>query len=123
VFEPHQVGAYARGQAIDSKLPRFCDSFVAKLVHMRFLRRLVQPRKPVQTKSDQRVRLAQFNVYDARRVFCGLVERARRGEEVVIARAGRPVAKIVPYAGEATRPGMVTVRVIVRDEPDRRTPR
>lgn len=88
---------------------------------MLFLRRLVQLRKPVQTKSDPRVRLAQFNIYDARRVFCNLAERARRGEEIVIARAGKPIAKIVPYAGEATRPGMVTVRVILRDEPDRRT--
>ena len=121
MVEAHQVGAYACLHRIDAELARFCGSFVAKLVHMRFLRRLVQRRKPVQTKSDQRVRLAQFNVYDARRVFCGLVERARRGEEVVIARAGRPVAKIVPYAGEATRPGMVTVRVVLRDEPDRRT--
>jgi antitoxin (DNA-binding transcriptional repressor) of toxin-antitoxin stability system len=88
---------------------------------MRFLRSLVQLRKPVQTKSDQEVRLAQLNVYDALRLFCGLVERARRGEEVVVARSGRPIAKIVPYAGEATRPGVVTMRVVLRDEPDRRT--
>jgi prevent-host-death family protein len=88
---------------------------------MRLLHWLVQLRKPVQTKSDQPVRLAQFNVYDARRLFCGLAERARRGEELVIARNGQPIAKIVPYAGEATRPGLVAVRVILRDEPDRRT--
>jgi antitoxin (DNA-binding transcriptional repressor) of toxin-antitoxin stability system len=87
---------------------------------MRFLDRLVHAFRPAQTKSVQRVRLAQFNTYDARRYFCGLVERAIRGEEIVIARSGKPVAKIVPFAGEPTRPGTVAVRVIVRDEADRR---
>ena len=86
---------------------------------MRMIRRLLRS-KPGLSKSDQRIRLAQFNTYDARRSFCGLVERARRGEEIVIARSGRPVAKIVPFNGEATRPGMVTVRVVLQDEPDRR---
>jgi antitoxin (DNA-binding transcriptional repressor) of toxin-antitoxin stability system len=87
---------------------------------MRFLRQLAQALTPAQTKSDQKIRLAQFNTYDARRFFCGLVERARRGEEIVIARSGIPVAKIVPFAGEATRPGSVSVRVVFRGEPDRR---
>jgi prevent-host-death family protein len=87
---------------------------------MQFLRRLTPGRKHAQTKSERRVRLAQFNIYDARRFFCGLVERARRGEEIVIARAGVPVAKIVPFNGEPTRPGTISVRVVVRDEPDRR---
>jgi len=59
-------------------------------------------------------------VYDARRFFCNLVDRARAGEEIVIARAGSPVAKIVPFNGEQTRPGVVSVRVFVRDERDRR---
>jgi antitoxin (DNA-binding transcriptional repressor) of toxin-antitoxin stability system len=87
---------------------------------MRFLRKLVHTFKPAQTKSDQKIRLAQFNTYEARRFFSLIVERARRGEEIVVARSGTPVAKIVPFAGEPTRPGSITVRVVVQDAPDRR---
>jgi prevent-host-death family protein len=86
---------------------------------MRFLR-LVHTLKSAQTKSDQQVRLAQFSTYDARRFFSSIIERARRGEEIVVARSGIPVAKIVPFAGEPTRPGSIAVRVVVRDVADRR---
>lgn len=37
------------------------------------------------------------NIHDAKTNFSRLVERVMRGEEVVIGKAGRPVARLVPY--------------------------
>jgi prevent-host-death family protein len=55
------------------------------------------------------------NLYDAKTNLSTLVERAARGEEIVIAKAGRPLARLVPLARRTTpRPlgllaGQVTV--------------
>ena len=38
-----------------------------------------------------------FNIYEAKTHLSRLVERVEAGDEVVIARAGRPVARLVPY--------------------------
>ncbi len=37
------------------------------------------------------------NVHAAKTTLSRLLERAESGEEIIIARAGRPVAKLVPY--------------------------
>jgi prevent-host-death family protein len=37
------------------------------------------------------------NIYDAKTQLSQLVARAEGGEEIVIARGGKPVAKLVPY--------------------------
>ena len=37
------------------------------------------------------------NIHEAKTHFSRLVERAMRGEEVVIGKAGKPVARLVPY--------------------------
>ena len=37
-----------------------------------------------------------YNIYEAKTAFSRLVERAAAGEEIVIAKAGRPVARLVP---------------------------
>lgn len=39
-------------------------------------------------------------MHDAKTNLSKLVERVARGEEVVIARRGKPVAKLVPISGE-----------------------
>lgn len=45
-----------------------------------------------------------FNLYEAKTNLSSLVERAAEGEEIVIARAGKPVAKLVPLSrGRARR--------------------
>lgn len=55
------------------------------------------------------------NLYEAKTNLSQLVERAARGEEIVIAKAGRPLARLVPLARRTTpRPlgllaGQVTV--------------
>jgi len=38
-----------------------------------------------------------INLYDAKTHLSSLVERAAAGEEIVIAKAGKPKAKLVPY--------------------------
>jgi prevent-host-death family protein len=39
-----------------------------------------------------------INLYEAKTSLSQLVERAARGEEIVIAKAGRPLARLVPVA-------------------------
>jgi prevent-host-death family protein len=39
----------------------------------------------------------QVNMHEAKTSLSRLVERASQGEEIVIARAGKPAAKLVPY--------------------------
>ena len=37
------------------------------------------------------------NLYEAKTQLSRLVERAARGEEIVIAKSGKPMARLVPY--------------------------
>ena len=55
----------------------------------------------------------QINIHDAKTHLSRLVERVEAGEEIVIARAGRPVARLVPLRTRArTRePGLWRGRV------------
>lgn len=39
-----------------------------------------------------------INIHDAKTHFSKLLERVARGEEVVIARAGHPIARLVAYS-------------------------
>ena len=39
------------------------------------------------------------NISEAKAELSALVERVQKGEEVILAKAGKPVAKIVPYHG------------------------
>jgi prevent-host-death family protein len=41
----------------------------------------------------------QVNMHDAKTHLSRLVERVEAGEEIIISRAGRPVAKLVPVRG------------------------
>jgi len=46
------------------------------------------------------------NIHEAKSRLSQLIEQAERGEEVIIARAGKPVVKLVPYkAGAKDRKG------------------
>lgn len=44
------------------------------------------------------------NIYEAKTHLSRLIERVEAGEEVVIARAGKPVARLVPIAPAAPPP-------------------
>jgi prevent-host-death family protein len=48
----------------------------------------------------------QVNLYEAKTQLSSLVERAAKGEEIVIAKAGKPMARLVPIAvqGKAAGP-------------------
>jgi len=58
--------------------------------------------------------MAAINVYQAKTRLSELIDRAATGEEVVIARHGRPVARLVPYApaaGKRRKLGMLKGKV------------
>lgn len=48
-----------------------------------------------------------FNVYAAKTQLSQLIDQAAAGEEIIIARAGKPVAKIVPLGGKKRRLGIL----------------
>jgi prevent-host-death family protein len=71
-------------------------------------------RQAGQVRRDQPVCLAQYNTYEARALFSDLLRRVRRGEEIVIAHAGHPVAVLTPYREEVPRqPGVIHARVVI----------
>jgi prevent-host-death family protein len=60
------------------------------------------------------------NVHEAKTHLSRLLEAVERGEDVVIARAGRPVARLVAVAASARsrEPGAWRGRVMVADDFD-----
>jgi prevent-host-death family protein len=63
------------------------------------------------------------NIHQAKTQFSRLVERAEAGEEIVIARDGRPVARLVPLRArkQSREPGLWRGLVSIApnfDEPD-----
>jgi prevent-host-death family protein len=60
------------------------------------------------------------NIHDAKTHLSRLVERVEAGEEITIARAGRPVARLVPYRRrtEPRVPGLWKNRIKLADDWD-----
>jgi prevent-host-death family protein len=60
------------------------------------------------------------NIHEAKTHLSRLLERVSLGEEIIIGRAGRPVAKLVPYAPDAgpRTPGAWRGRVHIADDFD-----
>lgn len=54
------------------------------------------------------------NLYDAKTHLSQLVERAAAGEEIIIAKAGRPMARLVPLARRTAPRILGTLRDQVR---------
>jgi prevent-host-death family protein len=50
-----------------------------------------------------RKRSGQVNVHEAKTQLSKLLAEVERGHEVVIARDGEPVAKLVPFPGRSTK--------------------
>lgn len=48
-----------------------------------------------------------INIYDAKTHLSRLIDQAAAGEEIVIARAGRPVVKLVPVGRPKRRLGLL----------------
>jgi prevent-host-death family protein len=62
-----------------------------------------------------------FNIHDAKTHFSKILERVLSGEEVVIAKAGKPVARLLPFADINTSsrtPGKDKGMVVIQPEFD-----
>ena len=60
----------------------------------------------------------QFNIHDAKTNLSRIIERVEHGEEIIISRAGHPVAKVVPLAGKVQRSGRGSLRGQLTLTPD-----
>jgi prevent-host-death family protein len=67
---------------------------------------------------------AVINLYEAKTSLSRLVERAAAGEEIIIAKAGKPKARLVPLAAsmEARQPGGWEGKVWVAEDFDEPLP-
>ena len=48
----------------------------------------------------------QVNIYDAKTNLSALLDKAVAGEEVIIARAGKPLARLMPVTTVASKSGV-----------------
>ena len=68
--------------------------------------------------------MATYNIHEAKTHFSKLIEKVEGGEEVIIAKAGKVVAKLVP--AEAARPqvrfGTLKGQIVVSDDFDETDP-
>jgi len=69
--------------------------------------------------------MTQVNIHQAKTQFSRLVERAGGGEEIIIAKSGKPVARLVPYApkGAVRRPGTMRGKIRIKKNFDAPLPR
>ena len=66
--------------------------------------------------------MTKVNIHQAKTQFSRLVELGASGEEIIIAKSGQPVARLVPYRakGAARRPGAMRGKIRIKknfDEP------
>lgn len=61
-----------------------------------------------------------YNIHQAKTNLSKLIEKTSKGEEVIIAKAGKPVAKLSPYKEELKprKPGLWKGKVWVADNFD-----
>jgi prevent-host-death family protein len=64
------------------------------------------------------------NIYEAKAHLSELVDRAAQGEEIILAKAGKPRARLVPLAARAARrrPGLGRGKVWVAEDFDAQLP-
>jgi len=60
------------------------------------------------------------NIHEAKTHLSRLIERVAAGEEIVIGKAGRPIARLVPYVGARERrsPGRWAGRITIAPDFD-----
>ncbi|MFT7623557.1 MAG: prevent-host-death family protein [Myxococcota bacterium] len=68
--------------------------------------------------------MVQVNIYEAKTQLSKLVARAAAGEEIVIAKAGKPCARLVPIDQDRPdrRPGRGKGRIQIHDDFDEPLP-
>lgn len=65
------------------------------------------------------MRTQQVNVYEAKAKLSKLIEQALQGDDVIIARAGKPAVRLVKWVPAAERtPGIWQGRVRISDDFD-----
>ena len=64
--------------------------------------------------------MTTYNIHEAKTHFSKLLERVMGGEEVVIAKAGKPIARILPVVTAATsrKPGNDAGKIIIAPDFD-----
>ncbi len=62
--------------------------------------------------------MATINIHAAKTHLSRLVDRAAAGEEILIAKNGRPVARLAPIGGRPRRPGRLKGRIRMRADFD-----
>lgn len=62
--------------------------------------------------------MRQINTHEAKTHLSRLVEDVARGDEIVIAKAGRPVARLVGAVPRPRRPGALRGRIQIGDDFD-----
>jgi prevent-host-death family protein len=69
--------------------------------------------------------MEKVNIHQAKTQLSRLVELAAGGEEVIIAKSGKPVARLVAYSpkGEARRPGRLRGRIRMKKNFDQPLPK
>ncbi len=66
----------------------------------------------------------QVNIHDAKTNLSRLLDRVSKGAEIVIAKAGKPVARLVPIesAAPARKPGFLKGRITIAPDFDAAIP-
>jgi prevent-host-death family protein len=61
--------------------------------------------------------MAKVNVHDAKTHFSRLLSRVESGEEIIIAKAGKPVARLVPVEDKVIkrRPGSAKGLIVMKN--------
>jgi prevent-host-death family protein len=69
--------------------------------------------------------MSKINIHQAKTQLSRLVERAAGGEEIIIAKSGKPVARLVPYGAEdkPRRPGYLRGKIRIRKTFDHPLPK
>ena len=68
--------------------------------------------------------MKMFNVHAAKTQLSRLIEQAAAGEEIVIAKAGKPVARLVPFEPrrEPRQPGLMKGQIWIAEDFDEPLP-
>jgi prevent-host-death family protein len=62
--------------------------------------------------------MSTFNIHQAKTQLSKLLQRAEAGEEIVIARSGKPVARLVPLVPARPRFGLDRGKIHLADDFD-----
>ena len=69
--------------------------------------------------------MSTVNIHQAKTQFSRLVDLAAGGEEIIIAKSGKPVARLVPYTpkGAVRRPGTMRGKIRIKKNFDAPLPK